>query len=77
MRRYDSDIAVHYIPFNKATFWVQVNDMSVRFINKMVADTICDTMGIVCHSTRGANEEGGSFMRVKVTLDVSLPLCKG
>ena len=77
MRRYDSDIAVRDIPFNRATFWVQVHDMLVRFMNKTVAESFCDTVGIVCCSTGGTDEEGGSFMRVKVTLDVSLPLCKG
>ena len=50
MRRYDSDFAVRDIPFNQATFWVQVHDMPVRFMNKTVAESICDTVGIVCRS---------------------------
>lgn len=46
-------------------------------MSKQVVEDICDTIGIVCLSIGGVDEDGGSFFRVKVTLDVSLPLCRG
>lgn len=38
---------------------------------------MCDTVGTVCRSIGGVDEDGGRFMRVKVNLDISLPLCRG
>ena len=43
-------------------------------MTKVVAESICDT---VCQSIGGVEEDGGRFMRVKVNLDISLPLCNG
>lgn len=38
---------------HKATFWVQVHDIAVRFITKKVAENICETVGEV-HKSTGA-----------------------
>lgn len=49
----------------------------MRFMNKAVVEGICETMGQVCCSTRAPTEECGSFMRVRVLVDISQPLCRG
>ena len=77
MKKYEGDVSIQEIPFNEASFWVQVHDIPIKFMNKTVAVSICDTAGKVCRSIGGVDEEGSSFMRVKVTLDISLPLCRG
>ena len=77
MKKYEGDVSIQEIPFNEASFWVQVHDLPIKFMNKIVAVSICDTVGKVCRSIGGVDEEGGSFIRVKVTLDISLPLCRG
>lgn len=41
-----------------------------------VVESICDIIGEVCRSIGGVEEDGGSFIRVKFTLDISLPLCR-
>lgn len=33
-------------------------------MTKTVAESICDTIGLVCQSTGSADKEGGSFMQV-------------
>lgn len=45
-------------------------------MSRETTEYICDIIGTVCSSIRGVDEDGGSFMRVKVTLDVYLPLCR-
>ena len=77
MKKYEGDVSIQEIPFNEASFWVQVHDIPIKFMNKTVAKSIYDTVGKVCRSIGGVDEEGGGFMRVKVTLDISLPLCRG
>lgn len=44
-------------------------------MKREVAESVCDTIGTVYNSISGADEDGGRFMRVKVNLDISLPLC--
>ena len=68
---------INDLEFNHTTFWVQVHDILLRYMAKEVAESICDIVGVVCQSIRGVEEDGGRFMHVKVSLDVSLPLCCG
>lgn len=77
MKKYEGDGSIQEIPFDEASFWVQVHDIPIRFMNKSVVESICESVGKVCRTLNGVDEEGGSFMRVKVTLDISIPLCHG
>ncbi|KAK9996626.1 hypothetical protein SO802_021312 [Lithocarpus litseifolius] len=77
LQRYDQDVLVNDLKFDRATFWIQVHDIPIRYMSREVAESICDIVGEVCRSIGGVEEDGGRFMRVKVTLDTSLPLCHG
>ena len=46
-------------------------------MSREVAESICESVGVVCHSNAGVEADGGRFIRVKVSLDISLPLCRG
>ena len=76
-QQYDCDIPISELNFQSASFWVQVHDIPIRFMTREVAENICDTIGTVCRSIGGVDEDRGRFMRVKVKLDISLPLCRG
>ena len=73
LQRYDEDMLVEELQFNRTSFWVQVHDIPVRFMNQKVAEGICSNVGMVFKKfeTEG---EGGSFMRVRVRLDITIPL---
>lgn len=77
LESFDSDVPARELQFRKATFWVRVHDIPICFMTRGVAESICDIIGEVCRSIGGVEEDGGSFIRVKVTLDISLPLCRG
>ena len=77
IQRYDSDTPARELRFNKATFWVQVHDIPIRYMSQKVAESLCETVGEVIRSIGVADEEGGRFMRVRVTIDLNLPLCRG
>ena len=77
IQRYDSDTPAHNLIFNKATFWVQVHDIPLRYMTRQMAKCLCEIVGEVHKSTGAVDEEGGHFMRVRVTLDINLPLCRG
>ena len=46
-------------------------------MNIKVAEKICDVFGNIIHSTDMVEIDGGNFMRVRVKMNVSLPLYRG
>ena len=77
LQRHSLKILVWDLVFKTTLFWVQVHDIPVRFMKRSVAEEICDMIGEVQKSTRAVDEEGGNFIRVRVLVDISLPLCQG
>ncbi|KAK9983809.1 hypothetical protein SO802_033334 [Lithocarpus litseifolius] len=77
LQRYDTDVLVCDLVFKKALFWVQVHNIPVRFINTKVAEGICDIVSEVQKSTKVVDDDGGYFIRVRVSIDITLPLCRG
>ena len=57
--------------FNLTHFWVQVHGILVRFMNKKVAEGLCETVGQVCHLPNAPMVDEGNFMRVHVLVDIS------
>ena len=76
LQRYDKDTPVEDLMFNRTSFWVQVHDIPIRFMNQKVAEGICSTVGTVIRKP-DTEVDGGGFMRVKVSLDITRPLSKG
>ena len=77
LEKFEADVHVRELQFNKATFWVQVHDIPIRFMKREIAENIYDIIGEVSRSIGGVDEDGGSFIQVRVTLDIALPLCRG
>ena len=57
--------------------WVQVHDIPIHYMSIEVVETICGNVGEVVRSIGAETEEGGSFFRVRIKVDISLPLCRG
>lgn len=77
LQRYDRNSPIEELSLDKASFWVQVHNIPIRYRNRSVAEDICESIGEVHRSTENSEGEGGSFVRVRVTLDVYQPLCRG
>ena len=77
MQRYANDVPVNELAFNKVPFWVQVHDIPCSFLTRKVAEKLCDTVGEVQKSIGAVDDDGGSFFRVRVLVDITLPLCRG
>ena len=56
---------------------VQVHNIPIGYRNKLVAEDICEAIGLVDCSTKASESEGGSFIHVRVILDVFQPICQG
>ena len=70
LERYERQTPLEELKFDKASFWVQVHNIPIGYRNKSVTKHICEAIGQVDRSTSVSVSEGGSYVRVRVTLDV-------
>ena len=77
LQEYDGTKEVRDMNFDLATFWVQVHDLPLRFRNRRVAEHLCEAIGTVKLGEENLAMEGDRFVRVRVTANISKPLCRG
>ena len=77
LKRYDKKVDLNELEFKWVTFWEQVHDIPIRFRNKRVAERICEAIGKENVMSEDNESEGDGFVRVRVTIDTSKPLCRG
>ena len=77
LQRYDKISPLEELNLDKTSFWVQVHNILISYRNRAVAEDICEAIGLVDRSTADSECEGGSYIRVRVTLNVFQPLCRG
>ena len=71
---YDREVTIRALEFSKILVWVQVHDIPMRFLKRKVAKGLCEVMGSVCKVDDGNEMDGGSFMRVRVLININTPL---
>ena len=65
------------VVFKEMVFWVQVHDISITYMNQATAEELCASIGEVIRMPGGSTLGGQGFMRVRVRVDVTQPLCRG
>ena len=64
--------------FDNVRFWVQVHDLPLGSMNMQTASDIVSTAGeVILGSSDDEEFEGGNFMRVRVSIDITKPLSRG
>ena len=71
LSRYDKDITVKASELTKVPFWIQILDIPLRFRHTEIAEQIYQPLGPIIHPNEELEFDGGSFIRVRVLLDIS------
>ena len=77
MERYNTNSSADEFKLDRTSFWVQVHSLLIKFMNVRAAKKICEVLGRVIPTTNSRESEGGNFIRVRVSMDVTGPLCRG
>ena len=77
LQRLESSTSLQALKLNLVSIWVQVHHIPVCLLNRGVAEDLCEAIGVVDRSAKDTEVDRGSFFRVRVRIDISLPLCRG
>uniref|UniRef100_A0A2N9GDB5 Reverse transcriptase domain-containing protein n=1 Tax=Fagus sylvatica TaxID=28930 RepID=A0A2N9GDB5_FAGSY len=78
LQRIEEDEAIEEVIFTETSFWVQLHGIPVRRMNQEVANILGSSLGKIAHISGGAAAvDGGQAMRIRVSIDITKPLCRG
>ena len=77
MSRYENESPLQDIKFDRTTLWVQAHGIPIKYMTIEAAKKICSVVGEVFTPTDPKLYDGGHFICVLVSIDLSLPLCRG
>jgi hypothetical protein len=78
LNEFDGSIPPSQLEFRYSPFWVQVHEMPLLCMNKNVGTKIGNSLGILEDIDVAGNGLGwGSYLRLRVTLDIMKPLDRG
>lgn len=75
--QYDGSVPVQDLHFDRVSFWVQIHRLLFSHLTEEIAFSLGEMIGPVV-KTRDASElRGGTFMRVKVSMNILEPIYRG
>ena len=77
LERFDGRKPILELVFKFCSFWVQIHELPFEFMTPETIVEIRETIGPVSRSHNISKMKGGSFMRVRTTIDVLVPLYRG
>ena len=75
--KFEGYAPIHSLGFKTMAFWVQIHNLPFPLQTVETAFNISETIGLVIKSKDLGEMLGANFMRVRVVVDVSKPLCRG
>lgn len=76
-QRYDISTPIKDLAFDKVSFWIQIHNLPYSLLMIEVALSLGESLGSFIVLKDTAEMRGRNFIRVRVTINVSEPLCQG
>ena len=77
MNRYENESSLQDIKFEKTKLWVQLHGLPIKYMTVEAAKKIGSVLGEVDVPMNPKFFDGGHFVRIQASIDLSLPLCRG
>ena len=77
MNRYENESSLQDIKFEKTKLWVQIHGILIKYMTTEVAKKIGSVLGEVFELIDPKIFDGGHFIRIQASIDLSMPLCRG
>ena len=78
LQKMDKNVLVKDLAFTKTLFWVQIHDLPLGDMNPSATCAIGSNISVVQEGLKEwGTQDGSSFMRIRVLVDTSKPLCWG
>lgn len=77
VQRFDGSKALKDIDFKFSSFWIQIHDIPFKYMTEKTAKEIGETIGPLIYPRDVSDWKGGTFLRVRVRIDTTRPLCRG
>lgn len=74
---YKTSTPIKELKFDRVSFWIQIHNLPYSLLSTKVALSLGESLGRVSKPRDTSEMKGGNFLRVRVTIDVSKPLCCG
>ena len=74
---FDFSVHTRNMRFTTTKFWVQLHGLPMNMMDPDTAIEIGETLGQVSMIENAKEMVGGTFLRVRVEVDISKPLCRG
>ena len=76
LQRLENTTSVDALKLDSVLIWVQVHHIPVSYLNRGVAEDLCEAIGMVDRSANDTEVDRGNFFRIQVRVDISIPLCR-
>ena len=75
--RYDGSVPVQDLHFKRVSFWVQIYRLPFSHLTEEIAFSLGETIGPIVKTRDALELRGGTFMRVRVSVNILEPICRG
>ena len=78
LKRVEKHVSIQNVIFDRTTFWIQVHNIPIRSATMAMAKEIVSLAGEVVEEVADEGQQDKyNFLRIRVILDLTKPLCRG
>ena len=76
-QRFEGSKALKEVEFKYCSFWIQIHEVPFKFLTPETAVEVGEMTGTVSKQRETSEIVGGTFLRVRVEVDITRPLYRG